>query len=188
MSTVDLTKFESTIDNKIIAENREITYLDSYKVFIDEYTSDFLSPTLAKYTIFRLCFNNPSNFNLSITHNNFIDTVSDSPYDSSFKTDDVIFNSKFTSITNNKKIAAKLLNDYKMQTLLLDYGNKSLNYLYDIHISDWKNSTFLSTKECRGEINLIVAGLVKENNIKTEYLHFLKDLISALNKIGVLYQ
>lgn len=104
MSFVNLTKFESTIDNKIISENRETLYLDSHKILIDEYASDILNLNLSKYTVFRLRFNNPFNFNLSITLNNFIDNIAENLYNNTIKTNDNIFNSKFILSTNNKNL------------------------------------------------------------------------------------
>lgn len=187
MSLVNLNEFESTIDNKINAEKREIMYLNSYKIIIDEYTSDILNLNISKYTVFRLRFNNPSNFNLFITPNNFMNPLYQQLSDNTIKTNDDIFNSKFIFSTNNKKLTLKLFKNDNVRNLLLSYLDRHDHNLNDIHISDWKNSTFLSAKECQGELKLMVSGVITSENVKDDYLNFLKELINDLNAIGVLY-
>ncbi|MHC1683485.1 MAG: DUF3137 domain-containing protein [Clostridiaceae bacterium] len=187
MNFVNLTSFESTIDNKIINENREILILDSHKIILDHFTSDISTNTLSNSTVFRLPFNNPFNFNLSITFNEFINKSAEDTYGNSIKTNDDIFNSKFTLYTNNQKLANKLLNIDELRRLLLAYANKPNYPIYDIQISNWKNSTFLSTRECHGEIKLVVCDILKEDIDKKDCLNFLKVLINALTTTGILY-
>lgn len=187
MSLVNLNEFESIIDNKINAEKREIIYLNSYKIIIDEYTSDILNLNISKYTVFRIRFNNPSNFNLSITPNNFMNLLYQELCDNTLKTNDDIFDSKFIFSTNNKKLALKLFKNDNVRNLLLSYLNRPEHNLNDIHISDWKNSTFLYAKECQGELKLMVSGVIKNESVKEDYLNFLKELIDDLNTVGILY-
>lgn len=81
----------------------------------------------------------------------------------------------------------KFLDSDNIKKLLLTYDNKAKYPIYDIHISDWKNSTFLSAKECQGELKLMVCGVLKDDNDKKECLEFIKELINLLNNVGILH-